>query len=120
MYAYELQAHGMSQLGAARWMTLQPDDVPDADTPLVLMQIVVPIESLSGWRAWCTQLRKTHDNTRGIGFLAIWSVPILQSKGRQRSLNLHLVNVQMPISLRGQSVEEFERVFRNAGREHPS
>ncbi|MES0190129.1 hypothetical protein [Mesorhizobium sp. LSJC264A00] len=86
----------INQLGAVQWESLHPHEVPEADAPMMLMQIVISLEQLPRWLAWCRKLRKEHAGKPGMDFLDIWSVPTEQASQRSR---LQVLNMQYPSSL---------------------
>ncbi|MER9455195.1 hypothetical protein [Mesorhizobium sp. M0478] len=97
----------ITQLGAVQWQSLLPQEVPEADAPMMLMQIVISLEHLPHWLAWCRKFRKEHAGKPGMDFLETWSVPTIeQANPRSR---LQVLNMQYPCSLGLAGFDEYQR-----------
>ncbi|MFD1982585.1 hypothetical protein ACFSOZ_07820 [Mesorhizobium newzealandense] len=101
--------YALDQLGAAHWSWLHPDQVPDADETMLLMQTVVPLDELPDWHAWCRTLRTERAGEPGMNYVEIWSVPVLNGRSRRYSSDLQVLHVQLPASLTLEAVNAHRR-----------
>ncbi|ESY92702.1 hypothetical protein [Mesorhizobium sp. LNHC209A00] len=101
--------YALDELGAARWSSLHPHQLPEADARMMLMQTVVLLDELPDWHTWCRKFRAAHEGTPGINFVEIWSVPVLNRGRRRYSSELQVLHVQLPASLGLEAINAHRR-----------
>ncbi|MFB9983047.1 hypothetical protein ACFSQQ_28630 [Mesorhizobium kowhaii] len=99
----------MHQPGAVHWMSLHSYEIPEAEVPMALMQVIVFTDELPRWHMWVRKLRSEHTDTPGIDFLHVWSVEINHRANKGKPSALHILNIQLPFSLMAKSMETYRR-----------